>query len=90
MWQLSEKVQRLEQTHEQDQQKIQQLQRRVGETEKAAAEAQQKAKRPAGQRRGRTAPGGYTDRTDRAVGFVFPLRRERIGVSGWVRKRDLR
>jgi hypothetical protein len=48
---LSEQVQKLEQTHAQDQQthaqdqqQIQQLQQRVGATEKAAAEAQQKAK----------------------------------------------
>ena len=47
---MSDKVQKLEQTHEedqkvheQDQQKIQQLQQQVGETQKAATEAQQEA-----------------------------------------------
>jgi hypothetical protein len=41
--QLSQKVEGLQQTHEEDQQKIRRLQSQIGETEKIAANAQQKA-----------------------------------------------
>jgi len=41
--QLGEKVQKLEQTHDQDQQQIQRLKEQLGETQKTATEAQQKA-----------------------------------------------
>lgn len=45
--QLSQKVEGLQQTHEDDQQTIQRLQSRIGETEKTAANAQEKAERAA-------------------------------------------